>query len=104
MMWDIVDKLLIILIGCAFAYGFVQEVQETINIVKYNNCNKKIIICSIICSISYGTFFVSFILNLIIYFTRLSSTIFTSTNTSFLCIISIVIFLLSKYSRIYKNE
>lgn len=103
-MWDIVNQLLIILIACAFAYGLVRQIQETINLVKSNNYNTKIIIVSIISSISYVTFFVSFVLNMIIYFTKLSETIFTSIDTSSLCIISIIIFLVSKYSGVDINE
>lgn len=103
-MWDIVNQLLIILIACAFGYELVRQIQETINVSRSNNCNKKTIIVSIICSISYVTFFVSFVLNIIIYFTRLSETIFASIDTSSLCIISIIIFLVSKYSGDYINE
>lgn len=103
-MWHIVNQLLIILIACAFGYELVRQIQETINVVKSNNYNTKTIIVSIICSISYVTFFVSFVLNIIIYFTRLSETIFASIDTSSLCIISIIIFLVSKYSGDYINE
>lgn len=103
-MRDIVNQLLIILIACAFAYELVRQIQETINLVRSNNCNTKIIIVSTICSISYVTFFVSFVLNMIIYFTRLSGTIFALIDTSSLCIISIIIFLVSRYSGAYINE
>ena len=103
-MRDIVNQLLIILIACAFAYELVQQIQETINVVRSNTCNTKIIIVSTICSISYVTFFVSFVLNMIIYFTRLSETIFVSIDTSSLCIISIIIFFVSRYSGAYINE
>ena len=90
-------EMVMIPIICMFAYGLVQQIRETIVLAKSNKNKSKLLIWSTVCSLAYGVFLISFILNIVIAFMGLNNKLITSENTSIVCTISLVVFFISKY-------
>ena len=102
-MWDILDKMIIIPIIGAFAYGFVRQIRETRILLNSNNWKNKAVRGNVMASISYGVFLMSFILNTIMVFTKSIDRMLISQYTSALCTVALVIFFISKYNVSDKN-
>ncbi|GEM_PF-5873038 len=102
-MWDILDQVIIIPIICAFAYGLIRQIQETINLTESKKYITKNLVINILCSVAYSAFLIFFILNIVIALTGLNSTILTSRSTGNLCTISLAVFVISKYCIVDKN-
>lgn len=102
-MWDFLDSIIIVPIIGAFAYGLIRQIQETITLTKSGENDTKTLGWSRVCSVAYGVFLISYILNIAIALMGVNHTLFTSKNTSSLCIISLAVFFISKYGVDYKN-
>ncbi len=82
---------------CGLSYGFMRQIEETSYTMKISEFMDRSVIGNLICSISYGAFLISYILNVLTSLERLGIFIITSENTSFSCGIFLMISLISKY-------
>ena len=97
------EILQIIIILSVFSYGLLRQLKQTKEIIRSNTADKRTVVGSCICSISFFIFLISYIFNII------SVKILKYFNLSFLnslgtiCTISIIAFFISKYF-IIKNK
>ncbi|WP_040194466.1 hypothetical protein [Clostridium culturomicium] len=102
-MWDIIDGIIIIPIMCVFTYGLIRQWEETILIAKTEGHSKKSLIVHLICCVFYALFLLGYMINVIISIFGHGAVFLTSEFTSVLCILSIAIFLVSRYGIISKS-
>ncbi|WP_315076494.1 hypothetical protein [uncultured Clostridium sp.] len=103
-MSDIIGYIIIIVFIGGLSYGFIRQIKETSYVMKMNKFTNRAVIGNLICSISYGTFLISYILNVLITLEGLELSIITCENTSFSCGIFLVISLISKYIIVHGNQ
>lgn len=102
-MWDIIDGIIIIPIMCVFTYGLIRQFEETILIAKTKEHSRKSLIGNVICCGSYTLFLLSYMINVIIAIFGHGMMLFSSEVTSVLCILSIAVFIVSRYGIISKS-
>ncbi|MBZ9691411.1 hypothetical protein [Clostridium sp. M14] len=101
---NIMGFIIITIFICGLSYGFLRQIKETSYIIKINKFTDRSVIGNLICSISYGAFLISYILNVLISLEILGIFIITSENTSFSCGIFLMISLISKYIIVPKKQ
>ena len=94
---NILGVITIIIFLCGLLYGFVRQIKETNYIIKKNKLINRDMIGNLICSISYGLFVLSYVLNILITIKGIEYSVITFKNISLSCGIFLVVALIGKY-------
>ncbi|MBP3951806.1 hypothetical protein [Bacillus suaedae] len=98
---DIVGFIIVAFLIIGFTYGLVIQIQYNIFIQKkgktYMHNYRRSLIGNYLASISFSGFLISYVLNILVAIQIIQSNIITSENTSFTCLVFLLILFLAKF-------